>query len=116
MGTGCKTVVRSHTAGTDVVVGTWTDGRIGTFRGSRTGESGYGGTVFGEKGDTVVGPYDGYRSLLLKITEFFRTGVAPVSSQETLEILAFMEAADESKLKGGIPVRLESMFKKAKKI
>jgi hypothetical protein len=79
-------------------------GCICSFRGSRTGENGYGGTVFGEKGSAILGPYDGYRSLLLKITEFFTTDVPPVSADETLEILAFMEAADSSKLKGGIPV------------
>src|SRR3954468_15814160 len=34
MGTGCKQVVRIHTNDTDVVVGTWKDGRVGTFRGT----------------------------------------------------------------------------------
>ena len=37
MGIGCKSLVRVHTEGTDVTVGTWEDGRIGTFRGTRTG-------------------------------------------------------------------------------
>lgn len=111
MGTGCMTVVRAHSEGTDVVVGTWADGRIGTFRGTRTGENDYGGTVFGEKGNAIVGPYDGYKDLLLQITKFFESGIPPVSSNETLEICAFMEAADDSKRKGGIPVTIESVFK-----
>lgn len=115
MGTGCKSVVRAHTNSTDAVVGIWTDGRIGTFRGTRTGESGYGGTVFGEKGNTIVGPYDGYHALLLQITKFFETGITPVSSNDTLEICAFMEAAEDSKWKGGIPVTIESVFKKTGK-
>lgn len=38
MGTGCKNLVRVHTEGTDVAVGTREDGRIGTFRDTRTGE------------------------------------------------------------------------------
>jgi len=41
MGTGCKTVVRIKTADTDVAVGTWQDGRIGSFRGLRSGKQSY---------------------------------------------------------------------------
>lgn len=48
MGTGCKHVVRVYTDNTDVVVGTWQDNRIGTFRGLREGKRGYGCSVFGE--------------------------------------------------------------------
>jgi hypothetical protein len=32
-----------------------------------------------------------------------------VSPEETLEIFAFMEAADESKRRGGVPVRLSEI-------
>ena len=39
---------------------------------------------------------------------------APVAEAETLEIYAFMEAADESKRRGGEPVELEEMMTKAK--
>ncbi len=113
MGAGCKQVVRLHTDDTDVVAGTWKDGRIGTFRGTRTGKSGYGGTVFGESATTTLGPFDGYDALLVQIIEFFETGIPPVTSSETLEIYAFMEAADESKNKGGIPVSLEEVMRKA---
>ena len=113
MGTGCKQVVRLHTGDTDVVAGTWADGRIGTFRGTRSGKGGYGGTVFGENATTVLGPFDGYDALLVQIIAFFETGIPPVSSKETLEICAFMEAADESKNKGGIPVNLEEMMTRA---
>ncbi len=114
MKTGCESVVRVHTEGTDVVVGTWADGRIGTFRGRRTGDPGYGGTAFGEEGQVRIGPYEGYRPLLVEIVNFFRTGTPPVSRKETLEIYAFMEAADESKRQGGKPVRLDSVMEKAK--
>src|SRR5690606_515288 len=41
MGAGCEKLSRTHTAGTDVVVGVWKDGRIGTFRGTRTGTHSY---------------------------------------------------------------------------
>lgn len=113
MGTGCKKVVRVHTADTDVTVGTWEDSRIGTFRGLRANPTGYGGTAFGDKGIASIGPYAGYDVLLVQIIKFFETGIAPVSAEETLEICAFMEAADESKKNGGIPVSLEDMFKRA---
>ncbi|MCA9059575.1 MAG: Gfo/Idh/MocA family oxidoreductase, partial [Planctomycetaceae bacterium] len=43
MGQGCVSVVRSQTAGTDQVTGIWEGGRIGTFRGIRSGKGGYGG-------------------------------------------------------------------------
>jgi predicted dehydrogenase len=114
MGPGCSRVVRVHTPDTEVVVGTWADGRVGTFRGSRVGKSGYGGTAYGEKENAILGPYDGYKPLLYQIVKFFQTGKAPVSAEETLEIYAFMEAADESKRQGGVPVTLESVMARAR--
>ena len=61
-----------------------------------------------------LGPYDGYRPLVVEIVKFFRTGKPPVSAEETLEIYAFMEAADESKRQGGAEVKLETVLEKAK--
>ncbi|MNE37424.1 hypothetical protein D3C80_1312740 [compost metagenome] len=114
MGTGCKTVTRVHTPDADVVVGVWNDGRIGTFRGTRKGKSDYGGRIFGEKSNTTLGTFKGYNPLLEQIVKFFETGVVPVQPEETLEIAAFMEAADESKSKGGSPVSMERLLAKAK--
>jgi len=113
MGTGCKTVTRIHTEGTDLAVGVWKGGRIGTFRGIRDGQRGYGATVFGAKGILPGGGFDGYEPLIVEIIKFFKTGKSPVSEAETMEIFAFMEAADESKRKGGCPVTLESVMAKA---
>ena len=114
MGTGCKSVKRTFTKNTDVVVGVWDNDRIGTFRGIRQGQGGYGATVFGEKGIAVLDRYNGYNPLLVKITEFFDTGIVPVSAEETLEIFAFMQAADESKIKDGISIDIDSVVQKAK--
>ena len=108
-------VTRIHTEGTDVAVGVWNGGRIGTVRGIRQGRRGYGSTVFGTKGIVPGGTFDGYEPLIVEIVKFFRTGKAPVSEAETLEIFAFMEAADESKRQGGRPVTLESVMKQAKR-
>jgi len=114
MGPGCKTVSRAHTDGTDVVVGIWDDGRIGTFRGIRKGITSYGALVFGTKGIGPSGTYAGYEPLVLEIVKFFKTGIAPVSPDETIEIFAFMEAADESKRQGGKPVSMFSVLDKAR--
>lgn len=120
MGTGCKTVTRINTKDTDVAVGVWNDDRIGTFRGTRSGQHGYGGTAFGEKGSMSLGSYAGYDPLLVKILDFFKTGIEPVRREETLEIFAFMQAAEVSKEKGGVPVDLAKVMaegiKKASKI
>ena len=119
MGPGCESVVRVHTDDTDVVVGNWRDGRIGTFRGRRRPDNqyqgGYGGTVFGEKGVEQIGGFGGYEPLLAKVIAFFQTGNPPVSPQETIEIYAFMEAADESKRQGGISVKIKDVINAARR-
>ena len=114
MGTGCKSVRRTVSTPTeDVVVGTWEGGRIGTFRGTRP-KGGYGGTAQGTAGTLKVGQYEGYRPLVVAIVKFFKTGVPPVSAEETLEIYAFMTAADESKRQHGAEVTLESVLAPAR--
>lgn len=112
MGRGCKKVVRVQTADTDLVAGTWEDGRIGTFRGLRAGKTDYGGRAFGENKIADIGGYEGYNALVMQIVDFFNTGKPPVSPEETIEIFAFMEAADESKRRGGVPVTLDEVLRK----
>ena len=94
----------------DVVVGLWADGRIGTFRGTREGKHEYGGTAYGSNGNLVLGPFNGYDDLSLKIAGFFTSKKPPVDAIETLEIYAFMEAADESKRAGGAPIKLKDIL------
>ncbi|GAA4302258.1 Gfo/Idh/MocA family oxidoreductase [Aestuariibaculum suncheonense] len=115
MGTGCIFVSRMSSEGTDVVVGKWNDGRIGTFRGRRTGKSMYGGTAYTSLGDVPLGGYDGYTFLLKEILKFFRTQESPVSESETLEILTFMEASSLSKQKGGKIISMKKVFKRGQK-
>ena len=114
MGPGCQTVTRTQTPNTDLVVGKWQAGRVGTFRGIRNYSGGYGGTAFGSKGIKTVGPYDGYRPLIVEIVRFFRSGKPPVDARETIEIYAFMEAADESKRNKGASVSIESLIQQAR--
>lgn len=115
MGTGCQTVRRIHREGMDVVIGEWADGRIGTFRGIRDGKTGYGGTAFGTEGIAPAGVYEGYEPLVQEIMQFFKTGKSPIPQEETIEIFAFMAAADESKKKGGKAVSVEKVLAKARK-
>ena len=115
MGPGCKSVRRVQTQDTEFVVGLWNDGRIGTFRGLRTGAHDYGAFVYGSKSIVPSGRYTGYEQLVDKIITFFKTGDIPVPPEETIEIYAFMSAADESKAKNGAEVSLQSVIDKAKK-
>jgi predicted dehydrogenase len=114
LGTGCTSVSRTQAKDFELVVGVWKDGRIGTFRGMRKGPYDYGGLVFGTKGNAAGGAYSGYEPLVVEIVKFFKTGIPPVGADETLEIYAFMEAADESKRQGGKPVTIESVLAAAR--
>jgi hypothetical protein len=125
MGTGCERVTRMHTEGEDSVIGLWKDGRIGEIRGLRSSPRTYGAVVFGSKrvavsdnlleqqprGGSTAG---GYRPLVERIVNFFETGAVPVQPDETLEILAFMEAADRSKEQNGAPVTISSIVDAAR--
>lgn len=106
LGPQCQTVTR---VAPDRVRGVWRDGRQGTF----LVKDGYGATAEGSLGSGDLGKYEGYRPLLVEIVKFFKTGVPPVAAEETLEIMAFMEAADESMRQQGAPVSIQSMMEKA---
>jgi predicted dehydrogenase len=113
MGPGCVSVKRGTSADGGIeVTGTWKDGRTGIFR-QAPGNKGYGGKARGEKGEAPAGTYDGYAPLLVEVIKFFQTGVVPVPERETVEILAFMEASDESKRLDGKPALIEDMIRKA---
>jgi Oxidoreductase family, NAD-binding Rossmann fold len=114
MGTGCESVTRVSTADFDSAIGVWGGGRIGTFRGIRTKEgSGYGGTAYTQAGIFQIGGYEGYRPLVVEIVKFFRSKQPPVAGDETVELYAFMEAADESKRRGGAPAKIQEVMRKA---
>lgn len=114
MGTGCESLQRVKTEGTDVVTAHWNDGRIGTFRGIRDGRGGFGGRAYGTEGIMDLGEFGGYGPLVDHILDFFRTGEKPVSDRETIEIYAFMEAADESTRQGGASVSMADVIANAR--
>ncbi len=112
MGTGCDTVSRTHTTDTDVATGIWHDGRTGVVYGFREGKALYRVTVIGT--EAIRDQPDGreYADLLKEILTFFRTRKSPVPLEETIEIMAFMEAADESKRANGAAVALKDVIAK----
>ncbi len=117
MGTGCRDVRCTGTATEDVMVGTWKDGRLGVMRAlnyKRKG-AGYGGTIYTERYGVVdMGTYQGYKPLLVEILKFFKTGEVPIPPEETLELYAFLEAAAQSKQRGGVAVTIEEVMAKAR--
>lgn len=131
MGTGCVSVSCTSTPVAESITGTWSDGRLATYRGIKKGAVKYSGTVFGEKGVSVTGVYGhgvpvkgvvptndkymGYEGIAIEIAKFFKGGPVPVSIKETMEILAFMEAAQESKSKNGVNIQIADMLKKVSK-
>lgn len=115
MGTGCESVNRMSSQDADVVVGRWKDGRIGTFRGIKEGPAIYGGTAYTPKGSIAAGGYEGYKVLLDQILTFFKTGVAPISKEETIEIFTFMKASNMSKEQNGKIVTMEEAYRKGLK-
>lgn len=103
MGPGCEKVTCQKVDGKIIATGTWKDGRVGEFREG----SGYVGKIKTDKGEFDVGNFDGYKPLIVEIVKFFRTGEVPVSPEESLEIYAFMSAAEESLKNGGKEVSLK---------
>jgi hypothetical protein len=111
MGTGCVTVQRTNTPdGKIQVTGRWAHNRTGTYQ---QGE--FHGIARGTKGEAPAGSFDGYVPLVKEIMKFFETGVAPVDPKETIEIFAFMEAADLSRNRGGKPVKIGEVMARAAK-
>jgi len=111
MGAGCESVTRFYEKDMDVLVGKWKGGRIGTFRGLRTPKTGYGGSVYGENAIVPISRGYSYDDLLVKIVEFFDTKKSPVPEQETIEIAAFIDAAQKSRNKKGKRISLAPYLK-----
>jgi len=105
MGPGCETVWCVASPGADVAVGRWKDGRLGTVRGTRAGASSYAFTAFAEKQvrHVTIDATFIYPELLKRIVHFMATKRSPLDPQETLEIVAFIEAALHSSDAHGDP-------------
>ncbi len=108
MGPGCEEVTRVSGASEDTITCRWKDGRVGTVHALRPYGS-YGAVGFFEK-QAVQSPANStfsYVPLLKEVVKFFQTKQVPVPNEETLEIFAFMDAAQRSKEAGGKPMKLQ---------
>jgi len=113
MGTGCLSVTRTTTPSESVVTGLWSGGRVGTLVAIHEGAKAYKLIRFGDNQITEQKSEGDYTPMLREIVKFFQTKQAPLSPKQTLEIYAFMEAAEESKRQNGARVTLREVMVKA---
>ncbi len=122
MGPGVERVSCTATPTAESFTMVWKDGRVGTYRGIKEGKQKWSATVFGDAGVSTAGIYGhgvpaqgvvpskdeymGYKGIGLEIAKFFKGGPLPVEPRETLEIYGVMQAAEDSRAKGGafVPV------------
>jgi hypothetical protein len=107
LGAGCAEVSRVASPDSDVITGRWKDGRLGTIHLQRP-YGRYGAVVFLQDRSLNAKPdiSFGYAPLVIEIVKFMKTKVPPVSNGETLEIFAFMDAAQRSMAQNGALVAL----------
>ena len=111
MGPGCRSVRCTWEEGAEVCVGRWSDGRLGTVRGTRRGAYAFGFTAFCEK-HVVPATIDGryfYRELLKVVVNALTTGEWPLTPVELIEPVAFQVAALRSSQRVGEEVPLEAI-------
>ena len=72
-------------------------------------------SLYGTKKVVQQTGYSGYDPAVVAMCKFFKSHEPPVDRNETIEIYAFMEAADESKKQGGKPVALADIIERAEK-
>ena len=88
----------------EFVTGLWNDGRIGTVRGYRTGNKSFGALLHGPKVsrfvDVMSHPKPAYAGLLEQVLGLFHTRKSPIEIEDTLEIVRFIEAANQSRDSG----------------
>lgn len=116
MGSGCLSVERTSAPDVSVVTGLWEGGRLGTLYALHTlpmGSTSYKLIRFGQEKITEQTSQGDYTPLLREIIKFFQTKQPPVNARQTLEIYAFMEAAQESKRQNGKIVMLRDVLTRA---
>lgn len=108
-GTGCVEVSRISAKDSDVITGVWKDGRLGTVHLQRPYGK-YGGVVYlKDKGLNAKPDIQfSYVPLVREIVKFMETKTPPVPNGETLEMFAFMDAAQRSAARNGVLVKLET--------
>lgn len=108
LGPGCAVVTATSSGDSEAVTGRWSDGRIGTVRGNRTGATRYGFTAFCEHAvvSQPVSTRYAYRNLCRAILQSLDSGEPAVSHTSNLEVIQFVGAALASEKQGGQPIEL----------
>lgn len=107
MGTGCRYVNATSTGepgNEELIVAEWDHGKLGTVRGSRFAGTPFAALIHREEKhvfvDIAAGSKPFYASLLEQVMTFFRGESHPLDISITLEIMRFIEAANESRATG----------------
>lgn len=104
MGKGCKQVTSTTNEDYEYVIGVWEDGRIGTVRGNRKGNKLFGASIHREsETDFIYATKQEkpiYAGLVEDALNLFKTGKASIEPEETIEVIRFIEAANESRETG----------------
>ncbi len=112
MGKGCTRVRAISNEKFDVVIGDWADGKVGIMRGNRFGGNNFGCTITTDKANKssmALGDVPYYALMLREMMPFFQTGKSPIDFSESLEVIAFLEAASQSREQGGKVIELASL-------
>jgi len=112
LGKGCESVQVIPTAHADLLFGRWADGRIGSILGNRNGVWEFGCTITTnthQRQAVASGAVPYYSMLLKQVVPFFQTGKSPLDIEETLNIIAFLEAASRSRAANGALIKIADM-------
>lgn len=111
MGNGCQSVSTTWSEEAEVATGVWSDGRIGTVRGNRTGVTSYGFVAYCEQAvvSETVSTRFAYRNLCREIVRTFESGIPSVTHESSLNVVQFVRASLESERSGGRAVALKDV-------
>jgi hypothetical protein len=99
LGPNCLRVKAINHPKMDIIVGEWTEERMGVFRGTRFHTNPFGYLLHTDLGVTCRQSLDtppAYYFLMLQVLNFFNNRHSPISTQEMLAVIAFIEAAHQS--------------------
>ena len=111
LGSGCETVSTTWSEKAEIVTGIWSDGRIGTVRGNRTGVTSYGFIAYCDAGvvSETVSTRFAYRNLCHEIVKTFESKCPSVTHKSNLDVVRFVLASLKSERSSGQPVSLRDM-------
>jgi hypothetical protein len=106
MGVGCKSVSAFENNNHTQITMVWEDGRVATLHGLRQGHTNFGFTfhykseVIFLNASKVEKPY--YANLLETIFRALPKGTSDIPSDEMIEVIRIIEAANKARVNGGI--------------